>query len=216
MSLYAALYRHRRDKWLWLTAAILHVAAFTVWQTTSADTHRDLERWFITVAMIMAIGFYGIIVAAFWVAQKTRLNKALALNKLFWGVLIAAIGLPAQTGWYDPAPQWVRAYIWVGLTLTISWVLYEFVHANWLRRDGASTCGETLIASCWRVWNRRKSNLPGIAGSSGNWRRSRWQQSSFSVASLILHLRTDTFPTIRRRHGTTSVSVTRLARVVIP
>jgi len=136
MSLYAALYRHRRDKWLWLTAAILHVAAFTVWQTTSADTHRDLERWFITVAMIMAIGFYGIIVAAFWVAQKTRLNKALALNKLFWGVLIAAIGLPAQTGWYDPAPQWVRAYIWVGLTLTISWVLYEFVHANWLRRDG--------------------------------------------------------------------------------
>lgn len=131
-----AIYRHRRDRHIWAIALLLHIAFIIAWRLTDTDLHRDIERNSVTVAMCAAVIFYSIIVVAFWQAQKTRLNKALALNKTFWGLLIGMFGLPAQTGWWEPAPQWVRAYIWIGLSLTIVWVLWEFVQVNWCRRDG--------------------------------------------------------------------------------
>lgn len=132
----AFLYRHRRDRNIWVIALCVHLVFILTWRLTDDRFHFEFYRNAITTAMVSSVVFYTIIIVAFWKAQKTRLNKALALNKTFWDLLILGFGLPAQTGWWSPASQGVRAYIWSGITLSISWVLYEFVMVNWKRRAG--------------------------------------------------------------------------------
>lgn len=143
-----ALHRHRADAPLWVAAAFLHVAFIAAWLYFDTESEIDFEHHLVTTAMVIAAFFYGVVIVAFWWARKTRLNKALALQKFYWAALILTLALPAHTDWWEVAPGWLRSYIWLGLVVTSPWVLFEFATANW----GDEWDGKT---------DRRK---PGVAG----------------------------------------------------
>ena len=145
-----ALHDHRRDARIWVVAAALHIVFIAVWLTISDENRVDLYRHSITFAMVMAAIFYSVVILAVLKAHKSRLNKALALNKTYWLLLIVCFAIPLQTHWWDAAPYSVRTYIWLGIALSVPWVLYEFVMANWAERlEG---------------WPHRDRRQPGVAG----------------------------------------------------
>jgi uncharacterized membrane protein YcaP (DUF421 family) len=91
----------------------------------------ELERAITVASLVNAAIFYGITVIVFLVARKTRLNKALALQKFDWLLIITVVALPAYVSGYPLVPGTVRMVLWSLLSFTTWWVLYEVYRANW-------------------------------------------------------------------------------------
>lgn len=123
----------------------LHVAYAVLWLAMSHDQRHTFERYAVAGAEVTAFVFYLVLIVAFYEAQKTRLNVALAVQKFYWWLLIGALALPVALGaiYYGApfrdgspyalfnAPAWLRTYIWLGLAISLIGVLYEFWRANW-------------------------------------------------------------------------------------
>ena len=89
------------------------------------------ERVVVIASLFNAAIFYTITVIVFLVARKTRLNKALALQKFDWLLIILFIALPAYINGYPLLPSKVRMCLWVLLSISTWWVLVEVYRANW-------------------------------------------------------------------------------------
>src|SRR5690242_5787180 len=103
----------------------LHIGYAALWLLMDGGQRRTFERHVVPGAEITAFVFYLILIVAFIWAKKTRLNFALAIQKFFWALLIGVLALPFALGWWTP-PAWLRTYIWIGLTISLIGVLYEF------------------------------------------------------------------------------------------
>lgn len=129
---------------LWIV--ILHVGYAALWIAMSPYQRLVFERYAVLSMEAIACLFYGVLIVAFYEAKKTRLNLALAIQKLFWWLLITFLALPTAIGLvtrdapYRTAinpyaiwtvPPWLRTYIWIGLAVSLIGVLYEFWRANW-------------------------------------------------------------------------------------
>lgn len=91
----------------------------------------ELERYITIGSLINAAIFYAITIIVFLVARKSRLNKALALQKADWSLIITIVALPAYVSGYPLVPTWVRMALWANLSIVTWWVLYEVYRANW-------------------------------------------------------------------------------------
>lgn len=125
---------------------VLHVIYAVIWLVMDQRQQLVFERYAVLTMELIACLFYGVLIVAFYEAQKTRLNLALAIQKLFWWLLITFLALPTAIGlvtrvapsravsnpyalWNVPA--WLRTYIWIGLAVSLIGVLWEFYRANW-------------------------------------------------------------------------------------
>lgn len=125
----------------------------------------QLERAITVASLINAGIFYAITVIVFLVARKTRLNKALALQKFDWLLIIVIVALPAYVTGYPLVPGTVRMALWLVLSVSTWWVLYEVYRAN--RYDGWRAFLKTVA--------REACRLPGRAWHTpatlyGKWR----------------------------------------------
>lgn len=125
----------------------------------------ELERAITVASLINAAIFYAITVIVFLVARKTRLNKALATQKLDWLVIIVAVALPAYINGSPLLPGTVRMALWAFLSITTWWVLYEVYRANWYEgwRCFLKTVGRETLRLPGRAWR-----YPGTL--YGKWR----------------------------------------------
>src|SRR6478736_10309271 len=101
------------------------------------------ERVVVIASLINAAIFYAIIVTVFLVARKTRLNKALALQKFDWLLIILFVALPAYINGYPLLPLKLRMCLWLLLSVSPWWVLIEVYRANW--REG----WRAFLATLW-------------------------------------------------------------------
>jgi hypothetical protein len=91
----------------------------------------DIERYITIASLINALIFYLITIVVFLIARKTALNKALAIQKGIWVLIILLVALPAYVASVEVLPGHVRAVLWLALSLVTWWVLYEVYRANW-------------------------------------------------------------------------------------
>lgn len=89
------------------------------------------EREVIIFALANAAFFYVCTVLVFLTARKTRLNIALAGQKIIWLLLIALVAIPAYALATPFVPSPVRVGLWLALAVFSWWVLYEVYRANW-------------------------------------------------------------------------------------
>lgn len=122
----------------------LHVLYAVFWLALNSHQRSEVERYVVATTQIVAGFFYAVLIIAFIWAHKSRLNISLAVQKLYWLFLIVILAVPVSIGLiindapFRPnpyaiwtVPGWLRTYIWIGITVSIIGVLYEFHRANW-------------------------------------------------------------------------------------
>lgn len=115
----------------------------------------DLERYITIASLVNAAIFYAITVVVFLVARKTRLNKALALQKFDWLLIILIVALPAYVSGYPLVPGKARMALWLALSISTWWVLYEVYRANWYEgwRCFVATVARETVRLPIRAWH---------------------------------------------------------------
>lgn len=95
------------------------------------STMQGLERYITIVALCNAAIFYLLTVVLFTVAIRSRLNWALAAQKLVWLTIVLFIAMPSLVAWVPRLPTTYRMCVWSALSLCTWWVFYEVYRANW-------------------------------------------------------------------------------------
>ena len=91
----------------------------------------DTERELVIVALWTVAVFYAVTIFFFVIANKSRMNSALAAQKAVWLLIIVGIAIPAYSGRPDDIPpERVRVSLWIALTVVTVWVLIEVYRAN--------------------------------------------------------------------------------------
>lgn len=120
----------RRRVWVILTAIVLIDAAAVLLVPANDGSELRVTQ----AALANASVFYGVTVVVFLFARRTPLNWALALQKALWFVVVALMTLPLYWLGEPLLPQRVRMLVWLDLSLTTWWVLYEVFSLNWEER----------------------------------------------------------------------------------
>lgn len=129
-----------------LVLLVVHVAYAAAWLSLSNHSEQAFERWSVVCAATVMTLAYGIFSGAYYWANKTRLNTAIAANKLFLCLFFGLLTLPVLWGIalhapYDlharnpyalfVVPPWIRCYLYWGVSLTSIAAVYEFWRRNW-------------------------------------------------------------------------------------
>lgn len=129
-----------------LAALAAHAAYALAWVVIGERNKLVFERWSVTFAATVLTLGYAVLVVAYFRAQKTRLNSALAINKFYLMLLFGLLTLPSLWGVlvrdapyrvagnpfsYWIAPAWLRTYLYVFTAISTLGVLYEFWRRNW-------------------------------------------------------------------------------------
>lgn len=151
-----------------LGALALHIAYAVFWIVLGAHSEMIVERWAVAIAATVLTLGYCVLVVGFWRARKSRLNIALAVNKFYLLLLFGVLTLPILWGviYYDApyrenpysfwvSPPWLRTYIYMGTSISVIGVLYEFWRANW---GGGRTLTWPAIDRRTRPFGRRSTD----------------------------------------------------------
>lgn len=129
-----------------LATFALHVAFALGWWMIGVHNKLVVERWAVTLCATILTANYLVLVVAYFRAHKSRLNTALAVNKLYLALLFGLLTLPSLWGVvvrdapyrvvgnpfsYWIAPAWLRVYLYLFLAFSTVGVLYEFWRVNW-------------------------------------------------------------------------------------
>lgn len=155
----------------------------------------ETERWITVASLINAGVFYTLIIIVFLTTRKTRLNKALATQKAFWLIIITMTALPAYLRHRPFLGQRERMTVWVALSVSTWWVLYEVYQANWSGNFWSFLCfiARSVRASVLRDARRTREMLvlwqvrghPMCRDCSKCTERSSWRTTK-RLANLVL------------------------------
>ena len=90
----------------------------------------EFERDLTEVSLSIVALFYLVTVLFIFISDKTRLNVALALQKMLWFIVIVGVAIPAYGRRYETMPSDWRTGVFFLLAPITLWVLVEVYVEN--------------------------------------------------------------------------------------